>query len=99
MKKTIIVTAVITALVTWILTLIIFNGLYLGKDAEYWNEQYVQAETIRSLDYTAITCIRGLGYTNLPGLKSYYYFEIPSLLDSAGNYYSKGSVDGCLFGL
>jgi hypothetical protein len=99
MNKTIILTAIITALVVFVLTLIVFNGMYQGYNAQHWYETMVNAETLRQADFRAITCVRGLGYTNFPNIGWYYRIPNPSLLDSAGNYYSKEAVDTCLFGL
>ena len=98
-KKPIIITAVITALVMFIVMCMLIPVNYQGRTAQYWNEQYITTEAMRSADYTAIMCVRGLGYTNFPNLNWYYTMNGLTSIDSAGNYYSKGQVDQCLFGI
>ena len=99
MKKTIAITVVITALVMFIAMCALIETNYQGHDARYWYDAGTNTENMRAADWNAITCVRGLGYTNFPNLNWYYTLNGLTAIDSAGNYYSKGQVDQCLFGI
>lgn len=99
MNKSIILTVIITALVTFIVTAVLANSDYQGYDAQHWYEANQSTENVRDMDWNAITCVRGLGYTNFPNLEDSYDLSGLNAIDSAGNYYSKGQIDQCLYGL
>ena len=101
MNKTIIITAIITFVITALVVFIAMAGMsvYQGKSASDWYEQAQNTESFRAANWNAITCIRGLGYTNFPNIEDSYDISGINSIDSAGNYYSKGQVDECLYGL